>query len=333
MPAAVLLRLWPMTAFTQRALTDSDAAAFVALTHAIADSGGGEFRVDEARFRYDLHHPLRSPEFDDFQGVFDGDRLIAHAHVMRRDAADPVHWMQSDGGVHPEYLGRGIGTGLVRRQVETARRIHEHCFPGHPLELAVRVAQGNDAGAELFANEGYAPDRWFFRMLRPADVPEPRAALPTGLELETYTDAVREELRLVHNETFREHWHAVPHSAEDWAAFLAQDAIRRDLSFLLRDPANGAIAGYVLTSFAAADFQATGVRDLHFNVIGTPRAYRGRGLASSLIAHTLLESRRSGFETASLGVDAENPTGALGVYERAGFGCVRKTALYVRKLG
>jgi len=320
-----------MTAFTQRALTDSDAAAYVALTHAIADSGGGEFRVDVGRFRYHLHHPLRAPGFDDFQGVFDGDRLIAHVQVTRRDEADPVHWMQSDGGVHPEYLGRGIGTRLVRGQVETARRIHEHYFPGYPLELSARVLEENGAARELFANEGCGVDRWFFRMLRPAEAPEPRAVLPAGLELETYTDEVREELRLVHNETFLDHWHAVPHAAEDWAAFLAQDAVRRDLSFLLRDPANGAIAGYVLTSFATADFQATGLRDLHFNVIGTPRAYRGRGLASFLIAHTLLRSRAAGFETASLGVDAENPTGALGVYERAGFGCLRKTALYTRK--
>ncbi len=31
-------------------------------------------------------------------------------------------------------------------------------------------------------------------------------------------------------------------------------------------------------------------------------------------------------------MDAENPTGALGVYERSGFACVRKSAHYAKTL-
>ena len=42
-------------------------------------------------------------------------------------------------------------------------------------------------------------------------------------------------------------------------------------------------------------------------------------LAAALVARSLLVLRERGMDSAILGVDAENPTGALGVYERAGF--------------
>ena len=321
-----------MTALTQRALTDSDAAAYAALTNAVADAGGSEYRADEAGFRFYLHHPLNSPEFEDFQGVFDADRLVAMAWVVRRDEADPVHWMHSDASVHPDYLDRGIGTRLVRWQVDCARRIHEHYFPGRPLELEARVAEGNKAAHELLANEGYSPERWFFRMRRPADVPLPDAEPPTGLVLETYTPEVAVELLRAHNEAFGDHWRFVPHSLEDWTSWLAGFGICADLSFLLRDPADGQIAGYLISSFKEAEFKASGVRDLHLSIIGTRAAHRGRGIASGLIGHAVRESRKQGYQGATLTVDAENPTGALGVYERSGFACVHRNAQYSRRL-
>ena len=44
-----------------------------------------------------------------------------------------------------------------------------------------------------------------------------------------------------------------------------------------------------------------------------------RGLATGLLSRVLHGAREAGYPTASLNVDTENPTGALGIYERAGF--------------
>jgi mycothiol synthase len=316
---------------SQRALTDSDAAAYAELSNAVVDAGGSDRREDEATFRFFLNHPMASPGFGDFQGVFDGDRLVAMAWVVRRAEAEPAHWMISNGGVHPDYLGRGMGTRLVRWQLDCARRIHEHYFPGHPLELGTRIAEGNTAAQELFAHEGYARERWFLSMRRPAEAPLSEVSIPAGLALEPYTDAVGAELHRAVEEAFRDHWRHVAMSAEDFAAMIGQEHTRRDLSFLLRDPASGEIAGFLLANVQEAEFKATGVRDVHFSLIGTRAAYRGRGAASALIAHAVAESRRLGFEGATLGVDAENPTGALGVYERNGFAAARRVAVYIRK--
>ena len=59
--------------------------------------------------------------------------------------------------------------------------------------------------------------------------------------------------------------------------------------------------------------------EIHIPYVGTLPAYRRRGLAASLLARVLRSSRAEGYDRASLNVDTDNPTGALGIYERAGF--------------
>ena len=63
----------------------------------------------------------------------------------------------------------------------------------------------------------------------------------------------------------------------------------------------------------------SGVRRGWLNSVFTRRAWRRRGLARALIARSLGVLRERGQTSAALGVDADNPSGALGLYERLGF--------------
>ena len=56
------------------------------------------------------------------------------------------------------------------------------------------------------------------------------------------------------------------------------------------------------------------------------------GLARALVAESLRAFRDDGMTSAVLGVDAENPTGALGVYESNGFRVHRKGLNYRKPL-
>ena len=53
--------------------------------------------------------------------------------------------------------------------------------------------------------------------------------------------------------------------------------------------------------------------------VSVRRAWRGRGVATALIAASLRVLRERGMAIAALGVDGENLTGALRLYERLGF--------------
>lgn len=57
--------------------------------------------------------------------------------------------------------------------------------------------------------------------------------------------------------------------------------------------------------------------------ISTHADWRGRGIASALLALSLRELRDQGMTEAALGVDTENPADAFAIYERLGF---RRTA-------
>lgn len=83
--------------------------------------------------------------------------------------------------------------------------------------------------------------------------------------------------------------------------------------------ADGEIVGYVLSYEHDADTARTGRRDLYVATVGTIAAHRGRGVAAELLARVLQAARDQGYDTSSLTVDAHNPTGALGVYDRAGY--------------
>ncbi|WP_246369153.1 GNAT family N-acetyltransferase [Amycolatopsis echigonensis] len=54
-------------------------------------------------------------------------------------------------------------------------------------------------------------------------------------------------------------------------------------------------------------------------VVGTIPGYRNRGLASAAIGSALRAAAEHGYDQASLVVDSANPTGAAGIFARAGF--------------
>ncbi|MEU4745477.1 GNAT family N-acetyltransferase, partial [Actinosynnema sp. NPDC023658] len=54
-------------------------------------------------------------------------------------------------------------------------------------------------------------------------------------------------------------------------------------------------------------------------VVGTLRDYRRRGVASALIAHALRAAADQGYDRASVSVDSSSPSGASGIFEKAGF--------------
>jgi mycothiol synthase len=75
--------------------------------------------------------------------------------------------------------------------------------------------------------------------------------------------------------------------------------------------------------------------DPTFGWIGTlcvRRSWRRRGLALALLRHSFADFKRRGATRVALGVDTENETGAVGLYERAGMRPVRRNDMYEREL-
>jgi len=86
----------------------------------------------------------------------------------------------------------------------------------------------------------------------------------------------------------------------------------------------GSISGYWLDE----EISKTGVKAGYTEEIFVDSAWRGRGIASSLIGHTLNFLKEHGLEKARLGVRAGNEN-ALGLYRRSGYAVTKESRWYV----
>ncbi|WP_208921507.1 GNAT family N-acetyltransferase [Streptomyces capitiformicae] len=251
--------------------------------------------------------------------AFDGDVMVGYMKVRYKPSAEEVHRVLLDGGVHPGYRRRGVGTRLVEAGVAAAKVLHALHHP--TLRLVVDVHKGEHiAGvAELLRSQGFAPFRYFQRMEHLLGDALGDAAIPDGLQVEPWSERNDEDFRLIRNEAFKDHWGSTPMPVDMWKNKITNQTFRPEVSFLLRDVANGAPAGMLVTMNWEADTVATGIRDAHFMLIGTLRDYRKRGVASALIRHALRAAADQDYDRAVLSVDSANPSRAFGVFEKAGF--------------
>jgi GNAT superfamily N-acetyltransferase len=298
-----------------RPLTEADATEWVRLTEAVeaADRTGEHLSVDDF---LELAESSRVALASGSVGVFDGDRMIASGEVWTQPGAIGEHRVRLEGRVHPDVRRTGLGARLLAELERLGHAEHRRVRPDLPLQLAVAGHETNEGKLALIAAAGYEPVRWFsYLACDLADEP-PTPSFPDGVHLAPYPDD-DEPVRLAINEFFADHWGHHDYTVDTWREYVGGHMFRRDLSLLLCDDAGG-IAAAVISNFYPEEFAQTGVRELWISDVGTRESLRGKGLATALLGHTLAKARAAGFDRAGLDVDAANPTGALGVYERCG---------------
>jgi mycothiol synthase len=224
------------------------------------------------------------------------------------------------GTVRPSWRGRGIGTALVKWQVErglevAAERLREAVLPAW---LEVEAPEEDTSRNALFAEHGFSPVRYYLEMRRPLAEPIPDVAVPRGLSLVPFDPARDAAVRDAHNEAFLDHWGSTGLDAETWAMWVSgHHEFRPDLSFIVLDGEE--IAGYAMNSVHPKDWPTLGFTEGWTHQLGVRRPWRGRGVARALLHATFTAFVAEGLEFAALDVDAENPTGALALYSGMGY--------------
>lgn len=278
----------------------------------------------------DLLEELGDPHLDlerDTVGLWAGDQLVGYAKASAPTAVVDVARIRTEGTVHPEWRRRGLGTALMHWLIKRSGELYAARYPDSDGEINNNTISTNTGANVLLQRLGFEECRYSFVMQLALDQPVPEVPLPDGLRMVRFDPQYDEPLRLTHNEVFLDHWGSTPKDPEHWKTwFTGARAFRGDLSYLVLD--GDTIATYVLGYEYEADTEATGVREVWVGTVGTRRSHRGRGLARATLAKVLTEAAQAGYQRAGLGVDAENPTGALGLYERLGFTTVSKWATF-----
>lgn len=306
---------------------DYPAVADLIATANVAD--GVEYAPGPELLRHEWEHdPHREPARDVLVVADSEGRPVGLAQATWRERdAKVIH--QLDVLVRPTDRRRGIGSALAG-WVEAHARDMAVEGRGGPDGLPRFLGGWSDIGVpgvlEFTAARGYAPIRYFNLMLRDLAAPIPEVAMPEGLEVRPVLEADHRRIWDADVEAFLDHFEAGVRTEEDFVAFTSGPDVDTTLWQVGWDGEE--VAGSVITTIYAEENAILGVERGWLDHVSVRRRWRGRGLASALIARTLALLQERGMAEAALGVDAENPTGALGVYERLGFYSARTSAAF-----
>ncbi|WP_330273200.1 GNAT family N-acetyltransferase [Lentzea sp. NBC_00516] len=302
-----------------RPLTTADIPAVAALYNAAeAVDDTGELLSEE-----DFAESFGKADLPDGSlAVLTGGRLAAYGLVALRDNPVGTHRVRLDGAVHPEFRREGIGQQLLPRLATLAHDLHIARHPDLPLAVCTMVESRAEGHVALVEKLGFGADRYFYELEVALGESLAQVPIPSGYEFVPFSAARDEEVRLVCNAAFAQHWGSVERSPEEWAAsFTDSKRFVPESSFLALS--QGAVVGFVLARHYPVVEEMTGVRELWIGDVGTLEEHRGRGVATALLSRTLVQGRAQGYHRAGLSVDSANSTRALGVYERAGFEVAR----------
>jgi mycothiol synthase len=256
-------------------------------------------------------------------------RAVGYSIRGWNDAADSEQReYRVDGSVLPEWRGRGIGRALLAESMRLAAEMAARHDTPRGRTFGSMSHEGQPRDEALLRSVGFEPVRYFFAMERPHLDDVPDGPLPDGIEVRAVTRTDAPRVFAADVEAFRDHWGGFDDSPEELQRWLDSPEFDPSLWVVGFDAQSGEIAGAVINAVYAEENAELGRQAGWLDSVFTRRPWRGRGLARALICRSLLLLRERGLTSAMLGVDADNPTGALKLYQSVGFEVVHRATAW-----
>jgi mycothiol synthase len=294
-----------------RQASADESAAIAELLNAITQEqwGTAEFTADEVRSWF-VHD-----ELEVLVAELEG-HLVGYSDRWREKERDRA-WFD----VRVPRGDSATAEALLR---ELEARAEPDVDPG---ALAMTFVAGVDETMRaVIEGAGYELMRHSFRMTAPLDDVVP-PEWPHGIRVTTYEPHHEAAVHAAHQEAFADHWEHKHEPLDEWRKWLIENpAFDPTFWFVAWD--GDAVAGLSLCRIHSSGDAEHGVVSL----LAVRRPWRRRGLALALLRHSFADMKRRGMKKASLGVDAENTTGAVRLYERAGMEVERRYDAYRKEL-
>ena len=291
-----------MSSSRTRELREEDAGQVAAL---FADAFGDARKLDAREVASWLGDP--DLKHENLRVLEEDGRIVGYCDISARgdllfvDLAAPGRWTEVLDWAEDQVTALGLKTASL--------------FVPHEHELT-----------DVAEQRGYEKRRESLTMEIAFDDAPPLDGDFKELDLRTYTDQDHDAVIAALNESFSEDpaWREVtPEGFKE--RFLGRHDFDPTLWFLAFD--GDELAGFAL------DYPEFGT-DTEMGLVqwlGVRKPWRRRGLAEALLRHSFKELYARGKRRTGLGVDAQNVTGALRVYERVGMHMTRRFGIWQKE--
>jgi ribosomal protein S18 acetylase RimI-like enzyme len=255
--------------------------------------------------------------------------VVGFAHVK---VENPCVQARAERFVHPDHEGRGLGAFLLHWAERHARELTAEAPAGARTSLHEYVLSGDEPGGRLLREHGFAVVRHVVHMRISFERPPESPIWPEGIALHPLDwNEHGRAVSSAYNEVFKDHWGFAPTSDDDVyeqiGHWLGNDPdVDPELWFIAWD--GDEIAGINLCLAKDGDDRNRG----HIGSLGVRRPWRGKGLGLALLRHSFSAFHQRGQRQASLEADAENITGALRLYTKAGMHIHRRSDIFEKEL-
>jgi mycothiol synthase len=276
----------------------------------------------------DLLAEAKRPSFDfagRFIGELDGKAVgIVHAKVddLSRDKKGFVHL-----DVVPEFRSCGIEAALMETALGELK--------ARGMTIAQTWADSSEMGRiELFKG-------LYFRDVRVFSIMEMELAeLPHGLgenehvAVRPLCKELKYDIKLLNwlgNETYREDLDYSPSTLEETRHLLFCDPYLREKEVFFA-VYNGESIGCIVVGIDEKYNLEKRVQARHVFIIGVLKEHRRKGIGTRLMVHGLERLRARAMTKAILGVEDDNPTQAIRLYEKLGFSVKKREIILEREV-
>lgn len=278
-----------------------------------------------------LQQKFNEPSLDKARDIrlwFDANgQLIGFAQLWISEPAEVI-----DGSllfrVHPDARGGDLEAAAIAWGEVRMREVS--AIPGAPVKLRSSAHAEDGDRISLLTSSGFKPDRYFCRLARSIWEPIPEPKLPQGFTLIQFPGEQDAEAWVeMFNQSFIDHWNHHDLTVEKFKYDLAKPDYRNDLD-LIAVADDGKFVSFCYCEISVDECDRTGRNEGWIACLGTRRGFRKIGLGRAMLLAGLHRLKAAGVATAILGVDADNQSGAMKLYESVGFHNIRNSIAYVK---
>ncbi len=286
------------------------------------------FTVDSLKVEFD------HSKFDKFSDIRIWEdttgRIIGYADIYLEDSSGEKQEAYFFIRVHPDFHISDLPDQIMKWGEERLKSVA--ASKNLPAEFNSFAREDDTFTRAVLERNELKTVRYFFRMARDLSQPIPELEFPAGYTARPVAgDEEHEKWVEMFNQSFIDHWNHHPTTVEEHTHHLKEQDYRSDIN-LVAVAEDGTFAAFCFCKIETTANETRGVKEGWIGALGSRRGYRKLGLGKGMLLAGMRKLKEVGMETVILGVDAENPSGALGLYESVGFYKRSSSVAYRRTL-